>query len=69
MNFLLMVYQLPVLDRFAAQYDNPASVDVTFWQSLCKRGGMSGSGGYSWLNGWFNVFFPVIYRFSFCFCT
>ena len=27
---------------------------------MCKRGGTRGSGGRSWLNGWFNVFFPYI---------
>ena len=31
---------------------------MEFWQSMCKRGGIYGSGGYTWLNGWYNVFFP-----------
>ena len=43
---------------FAGQYDTPEKVDVRFWQSFCKRGGTKGSGSYTWLNGWFNVFFP-----------
>ena len=51
---------LPVLDRFVRQYQRPKEVDVNFWQCMCKRGGMSGSGGYSWLNGWFNVFMPYL---------
>jgi Domain of unknown function (DUF4419) len=33
-------------------------VDVTFWQSFCKYGATGGSGGYTWLNGWINCFFP-----------
>jgi hypothetical protein len=51
---------LPVLQRFVAQYDDPATVDVRFWQSMCKEGGVGGSGGGTWLNGWFNVFFPYL---------
>ncbi len=51
---------LPVLQRFVAQYDHPAQVDVQFWQSMCKVGGVRGSGAYTWLNGWFNVFFPYL---------
>jgi hypothetical protein len=49
---------VPVLKRIAGQYDSPETVDVCFWQSFCKRGGIRGSGGHTWLNGWFNVFFP-----------
>jgi len=51
---------LPVLDRFVRQYQSPKDVDVNFWQSMCKRGGTLGSGGYTWLNGWFNVFLPYL---------
>lgn len=51
---------LPVLDRFVRQYQRPKDVDVNFWQCMCKRGGLRGSGGYSWLNGWFNVFMPYL---------
>ena len=51
---------LPVLHRFVTQYENPSQVDVRFWQSMCKRGGELGSGGRTWLNGWFNVFFPYL---------
>eukprot|EP01048_Picozoa_sp_COSAG05_P001824 COSAG05_NODE_65_length_22456_cov_17.448540_11_plen_955_part_00 len=50
----------PVLHRFVTQYENPSQVDVKFWQSMCKRGGELGSGGRTWLNGWFNVFFPYL---------
>lgn len=27
---------------------------------MCKRGGRGGSGGVTWLNGWFNIFFPFL---------
>ena len=49
---------LPVLDRFVQRRNESGPVDVQFWQSFCKRGGKAGSGGYTWMNGWFNVFFP-----------
>ena len=32
--------------------------------SMCKRGGTSGSGARTWLNGWFNIFFPWVGRAS-----
>jgi len=51
---------LPVLDRFAAQYEDVGDVDVQFWQSMAKIGGVGGSGGCTWLNGWYNVFFPQL---------
>jgi len=47
-----------VLSRIAAASRRGAPVDVDFWQSMCKRGGMQGSGGWSWVNGWINVFLP-----------
>jgi hypothetical protein len=47
-----------VYERILATFDCDGKVDVAFWQSLCKRGGTLGSGGYTWLNGWFNVFLP-----------
>lgn len=60
---------LPVLEKFVAQYEDPTNTDVTFWQSMAKQGGVGGSGGYTWLNGWYNVFFPQLKsggRNSFC---
>ena len=51
---------LPVLDRFAEQYEDTGTVDVQFWQSMAKVGGIGGSGGCTWLNGWYNVFFPQL---------
>eukprot|EP00035_Acanthoeca_spectabilis_P021878 m.440748 g.440748 ORF g.440748 m.440748 type:complete len:399 (-) comp18558_c0_seq1:1086-2282(-) len=60
---------LSVLDRFVAQVDSPKEVDVQFWQSFCKRGGMHGSGGYTWLNGWFNVFFPDLKQSKNSYCV
>lgn len=49
------------LDRFVAttELGTGGELDRAFWQSMCKRGGTSGSGGTSWLNGWYNVFFPL----------
>jgi len=51
---------LPVLDRFVEQYEDTGTVDVQFWQSMAKVGGIGGSGGCTWLNGWYNVFFPQL---------
>merc|ERR1712048_832551 len=34
--------------------------DEQFWNSMCKRGGTSGSGARTWFNGWINIFFPYI---------
>lgn len=51
---------LPVLERFVAQYEDPARTDVPFWQSMAKQGGVGGSGGCTWLNGWYNVLFPQL---------
>ena len=50
---------LPVLERIV-QTRETGHVDETFWNSFCKRGGIQGSGGYTWYNGWINVFFPFI---------
>ncbi len=57
---------LPILDKFLSEYhiaatataSNTETIDVQFWESMCKRGGSDGSGGTTWLNGWFNIFFP-----------
>merc|ERR1711972_456266 len=34
--------------------------DEQFWNSMCKRGGTSGSGSRTWFNGWINIFFPYV---------
>jgi len=49
------------LDQFVTATDpkDGGGMSMVFWQSMCKRGGTSGSGGTSWLNGWYNVFFPL----------
>jgi len=49
---------LPVLDQFIRAYQG--QVDAVYWNSMIKRGGRHGSGGYSGFTGWFNVFFPII---------
>eukprot|EP00747_Dinoflagellata_sp_TGD_P162443 gnl/TRDRNA2_/TRDRNA2_180066_c0_seq1.p1 gnl/TRDRNA2_/TRDRNA2_180066_c0~~gnl/TRDRNA2_/TRDRNA2_180066_c0_seq1.p1 ORF type:complete len:503 (-),score=116.03 gnl/TRDRNA2_/TRDRNA2_180066_c0_seq1:90-1481(-) len=51
---------LPLLDKLLAA--RRGEVDATFWNSLCKRGGTSGSGARTWFNGWINVFFPYVER-------
>jgi len=49
---------MPVLDKFVEAYRG--RVDGVFWNSMIKRGGRHGSGGYSGFTGWFNAFFPII---------
>ena len=35
--------------------------DELFWNSMATRGGSrEGSGGYTWITGWINIFFPYI---------
>jgi len=34
-------------------------IDRQFWSSFCKLGGIEGSGGYAWFNGWICAFFPL----------
>jgi hypothetical protein len=52
---------LPVLDQFVAASATGA-VDAQFWNSMCKRGGTTGSGARTWFNGWMNTLFPYIDR-------
>jgi len=33
---------------------------VAFWRSFVKRGGKEGSGGYTFISGWINCFFPLL---------
>eukprot|EP01083_Nonionella_stella_P045870 122937_1 len=50
---------LPILDRFVSVYDG--DIDAVFWNSMIKRGAMSGSNGMvQWYSGWINCFFPII---------
>jgi len=51
---------LPLLDKLAAA--RAGEVDASFWNSMCKRGGTTGSGARTWFNGWINVLFPYIAR-------
>jgi len=55
---------LPLLDKLVEEYSNSISgvgkPDEPFWNSMCKRGGTSGSGARTWFNGWINIFFPYI---------
>ena len=46
-----------VLDRFILTREG-GEIDVEFWESFVKRGSTYGSGGYTWISGWINVFFP-----------
>jgi len=50
----------PLLDKLVAA--RSGEVDAVFWNSMCKRGGTSGSGARTWFNGWFNILFPYIDR-------
>jgi hypothetical protein len=56
---------LPLLDRIAAEYkrcESGAQSDDQFWNSMIKIGGIKGSGGKNWYNGWINILFPFIER-------
>ncbi len=50
---------LPVLDRML-EARRDGTTDIPFWQSFFKRGSVHGSGGYTYLSGWVNVFFPIV---------
>eukprot|EP00931_Biecheleriopsis_adriatica_P073793 TRINITY_DN48012_c0_g1_i1.p1 TRINITY_DN48012_c0_g1~~TRINITY_DN48012_c0_g1_i1.p1 ORF type:complete len:480 (-),score=69.98 TRINITY_DN48012_c0_g1_i1:31-1470(-) len=58
---------LPTLDRFIDAYQG--QVDAVFWNSMLKRGGRAGSGGFTGYTGWFNVFFPKIKKSFNRFCV
>jgi len=54
---------LPLLDILVKEYqkgDTKETPDERFWNSMCKRGGTSGSGARTWFNGWINILFPYI---------
>merc|ERR1711924_469936 len=53
----------PLLDKLVTEYEaglRGGRGDEEFWNSMCKRGGTSGSGARTWFNGWINIFFPYI---------
>jgi len=58
---------LPTLDRFIEAFQG--RVDAVFWNSMLKRGGRAGSGGFTGYTGWFNVFFPKIEKSFNRFCV
>merc|ERR1712216_663547 len=49
---------LPLLDKLLSARNG--EVDACFWNSMCKRGGTTGSGARTWFNGWFNILFPYV---------
>lgn len=54
---------LPLLEKLVDEYSKGVEggvPDEQFWNSMCKRGGTSGSGARTWYNGWINIFFPYI---------
>jgi len=61
---------LPLLDILVKEYqkgDTKETPDERFWNSMCKRGGISGSGARTWFNGWINIFFPYIMEAENCY--
>ena len=54
-----MPHLLPVLDEFVASFKG--NVNHGFWQSMVKlRNTGGGSGSYSFISGWVQVFFPYL---------
>mmetsp|Transcript_90957 Transcript_90957/g.257598 ORF Transcript_90957/g.257598 Transcript_90957/m.257598 type:complete len:416 (+) Transcript_90957:167-1414(+) len=54
---------LPLLDKLGQEYAGGSGngrPDEQFWNSMCKRGGTSGSGARTWFSGWVNILFPYI---------
>merc|ERR1712093_731072 len=51
---------LPLLERL--EKVRAGEVDASFWNSMCKRGGTTGSGARTWFNGWINILFPYVDR-------
>ena len=49
---------LPLLDRFIRAFDG--EIDGLFWNSMIKRGAYTGSGGFDYFSGWFNILFPFM---------
>lgn len=48
---------LPTLDKLVLA--RKGEIDLPFWQSFYKRKSKGGSGGYTYVNGWINAFFPL----------
>merc|ERR1712146_574446 len=56
---------LPLLEKLVDEYSKGVEggvPDEQFWNSMCKRGGTTGSGARTWFNGWINIFFSYIDR-------
>jgi len=54
---------VPLLEKIQSEYATGAqhgAGDESFWNSMCKRGGTSGSGARTWFNGWINILYPYI---------
>jgi len=54
---------LPLLEKLQAEHAvgvQHGTGDEPFWNSMCKRGGTSGSGARTWFNGWINIVYPYI---------
>jgi len=53
-----MPYLLPVLDQFVESYKG--NVNHSFWQTMVKLRGTSGSGAYDFISGWMQILFPIL---------
>jgi hypothetical protein len=52
---------VPLLDKVLLERKNikgGLSCDDSFWNSMVKRGGKMGSGGFFWMCGWINILMP-----------
>ena len=49
---------LPVLDKLVLSAKGEPPLD--FWDKMIKYHGPKGSGGYSYVSGWINVFLPIV---------
>jgi hypothetical protein len=50
---------LPLLDKLLSARRGEEAVDHSFWSNFFKIGSVNGSGGYTYVNGWINCFFPM----------
>merc|ERR1712176_808943 len=53
-----MPFLLPVLDQFVESYKG--NVNHSFWQTMVKLRGTSGSGAFSFISGWMQILFPIL---------
>ena len=54
---------LPLLDKILEERKKVQSgqeCDSMFWNSMIKKGGVFGSGGYTYFSGWFNILMPFL---------